>query len=357
MGGTREASPLQLERNEPALDAAAPAGRGASERQRATQMAAANRVVADTMSSGSSPRVHNDAAHDPAKQREMRALERSETLRFARGFGLADENAVAGEQARFMGEQARQTNTSHEQIVERGSQYEQQRVRLSPREIADWTTRGQTVAQKVVAHMNARHPEIPVSLDQFRVDIPRAARDKFFASTTQEAGKTVIYISIAFIQAAEANPEYVAATIVHELHGHPEYGHSYTEDLYVLSRGQLPGETVRQGLNRAEFGMYAYPTTELFAELRELEYEVDVPDELRKNDHSRDDVFAQVEYIKKTWAPRVAAALLYGFWCRIRDTPEISPKARDCFRAAIRRSFKRQMAEAILDETAEVVMQ
>jgi hypothetical protein len=119
-----------------------------------------------------------------------------------------------------------------------------------------------------------------------------------------------------FVDAVEKDPSIAYANVTHEMGGHNEYG---DEKGYQIVNGvldQIPRKEKRKATSggNSVYSAYGYMETELWAELREDEFDsdknpTDRPFEVSKS--GRDpDVRHQLEVIKATFSPVVAEALV-----------------------------------------------
>jgi len=175
-------------------------------------------------------------------------------------------------------------------------------------------------------------------------------------------GRNVCVVGRPFVRLVDANPAYVMSTVVHELHGHPEYGTygasgtEYGLELYDRAAALMPGYTQPTGPGRtSEIDAYAYQETEIYSLLRSLSYHT-APSAAHASVQQfsvdpASTVSARIGIIKQQWTPVVAQALLRGLYQRLRHDPRITTAALNAFRQGIRNNFtgaEASIAAAIL---------
>lgn len=149
-----------------------------------------------------------------------------------------------------------------------------------------------------------------------------------------------LHVGREWIEVADNNPLDVHDNIAHELGGHFEYeqygegmAHSITSE--VLSN-LPPGEAdIATTGPRNLYTAYAYPETEIFAELRE--YDLKRP--LSEGDRPEDDVPRQLRAIQARFAPRVAEAIVTELRARVQEATNISDAAKTLFDESVHDVF------------------
>src|SRR5262249_50020244 len=133
--------------------------------------------------------------------------------------------------------------------------------------------------------------------------------------------------------------------VVHELHGHPEYGDtSLGANLFAQVAKQLPPE--ERPHSAADEGMtWGYPEGELYSSLKEIPYGshgLSAPPQYY--------VQMYVDMISKQWAPVVGQAMLHGLYRRFRESPGLNEKSIAAFENAVNERFEAEpeIAAAIL---------
>jgi hypothetical protein len=151
-----------------------------------------------------------------------------------------------------------------------------------------------------------------------------------------------------FTDAATANPDYVMGVVVHEVFGHGEYGEiseSYSLELYTAARplatGALTAAERGAPPSRSERFGYGYQGTEIYAELREAQYDVRAPAALglSQGDAPATDIRNRVGLIKDKWEGTVARGILRGMYARFALDPRITPAALQLFIDAVNHHF------------------
>jgi hypothetical protein len=92
--------------------------------------------------------------------------------------------------------------------------------------VASWTTRANAAVAAMVTYASAHHPELHLTAADFLVDVPGIEnRGAGVIAYGQEvSSRRLAVVGRTFVRYVDANPAYAMSTIVHELHGHPEYG-------------------------------------------------------------------------------------------------------------------------------------
>jgi hypothetical protein len=147
----------------------------------------------------------------------------------------------------------------------------------------------------------------------------------------------ILGASIHLLRDAERDPSRVFANIAHELGGHWKYGDTVSWELTeAVLEGMSSNERRRaQSGDRHLHSVYAYPETEIIAELHEMKYS-GTP----ANDKPRYDIPAKLRDIKSRYAPEVAKALVCGLRWRVQRDPTVSQEARDFLDTSIRNVFR-----------------
>jgi hypothetical protein len=165
-------------------------------------------------------------------------------------------------------------------------------------------------------------------------------------------GKAVARVGETFARYSQANPGYVLSVVVHELHGHIEYGPYGTAgtelglSVYDAAAAKMPGYTQPPAGSegrRSELDAYAYQETEIYSVLRSYNYHVSpsAADSGKLPDIVNPDVLTtwHVKTIKDQWEPHVAQALLHGLYRRLVLDPRISAAALHAFERAVRANY------------------
>ncbi len=147
-------------------------------------------------------------------------------------------------------------------------------------------------------------------------------------------------MGMSWVEAAEADPEYVLGATLHEIFGHPAYAISGSTERQVYQAGTAHFPEYRAPRSdRDELRLYDYLGTEIYAEMREFEFYKEVSPADRKkgvksSDDPKQDIEARVKKLKQFFEPKVAEALIRGMWERFRVDPRIVPGALALFKAA-----------------------
>ena len=297
----------------------------------------------------------------------LQETQREEALTSAKTSGLADENAMAQAQADFMRTRnvASATSalpvgvapTTAQVAAQQQAQVAQTSIApavstLTAPEVTAWTTRAKAAVAAVVLHASAHHPELKLTAADFHVDVVgienRGAG--VIAYGEEIGGRQVATVGRTFVRFVDANPAYAMSVVVHELHGHPEYGpygapgSEYGLELYDKAAARMPGYTQPTGAGRtSEIDAYAYQETEIYSLLRSLPYHTPLAaaDAALQPNYVDPEptVTARIGLVKSQWEPRVAKALLRGLYQRFMADKRLSPAALAAFRRAVRANY------------------
>lgn len=206
---------------------------------------------------------------------------------------------------------------------------------LSPAAQATWNTRAAAVITKVVDACNRKDAALGITAANLKWaprDIAQSGSNVFATSGDP------IEFGMAFVETAEADPDYVVRTVVHEIAGHPDFGSrfgSYEAKIYAEAHTQeptlgLPWDT------HEEKSTYAYIGTETYAAMREVPFETplsaaDATRGLRRAIDPASNIDNKIGLIKSKYAPGVAEAVLQGLYERFRVDPRISDDALALF--------------------------
>jgi hypothetical protein len=283
--------------------------------------------------------------------------------------GLADEGQMAQAQADFMrarNQAAAQAlnpagpppDTAHvaaqQQSQVAATSIAPSTSTLSPAEVASWTTRANAAVTTMVSYAAANRPELHLAEADFHVDVEGIENRGVgvIAYGSEFGGRHVVVVGRPFVRYVDANPAYALDTVVHELHGHPEYGPygspgtEYGLKLYDLAAARMPGYTQpaagTPGRN-SELDAYAYQETEIYSLLRQYPYNVPLApaDSALAASHPDPEAWvrARIGLIKQQWEPRLAQALLHGLYRRLRLDPRITADALHAFERGVRANY------------------
>jgi len=139
-----------------------------------------------------------------------------------------------------------------------------------------------------------------------------------------------------FVDAVEKDPSIAYANITHEMGGHNEYGSEKGFQIINAVLDDLPAAERRKATagGNSVYSAYGYMETELWAELREDEFDsdknpTDRPFVTKKKGNlvREPDVKHQLEVIKETFSPAVAEALVRSLYKRALKDNRITPDA------------------------------
>ena len=302
----------------------------------------------------------------------LRRVQRSATLTSAKASGLPNQAAMAGAQSAHMQAENRAratvttgsaTPTPAQVQAEQTAQVAATSIPpstnvLTPAQVAAHAAAAASAVSVVVAHAAAHHPGLHLTAADFVVDIAgveeRGAR--VIAYGKKVGGRDVAVVGRTFTKFVQANPAYALSVVVHELHGHPEYGpyatpgSEYGLQLYDQAAAAMPGYTqpVNDPLRTddardQEIDAYGYQETEIYSLLRSLPYHTPLaakdaplqPDYL----DPEPTVAARLGIMKTQWEARVAKALVRGMYERFRLDPRLTPAALNAFRRSVTSVF------------------
>jgi Domain of unknown function (DUF4157) len=311
-----------------------------------------------------------DAAAGPYNdvlQDILRRVQRAGALESAKASGLADESAMAHTQANFMDANNKAAAaaakpvgvppTPAEIAAQQAKQVEDNSIPdagvvLTAAEEAMWTTKANAAVGVVVTYATAHHPELKLTAADINVDVKgvEARGAGVIAYGEKKGGKNVATVGRTFARYVEKNPAYAMSVIVHEIHGHPEYGvygasgAEYGLELYDKSAKLMPGYTQPVGKPRTkELDNFGYQETEIYSLLKSLTYHTP----LAAADAGLQGVYvdpeptvrARIAIIKKEWEPKVAKALLRGLYMRFRNDPTLKKVELEAFERSVRANF------------------
>lgn len=149
-------------------------------------------------------------------------------------------------------------------------------------------------------------------------------------------------VGISFIETAKADPKYVLGAVLHEIYGHPMHGsekESYAWQLYDQSTAHFPSYS-KPADRRPEMNLYAYPETEIYAEMIEASHStpVSAADKAKgvtSSDDPAADIKEKVGRLARNLEPSVAKAVLLGMWERFRIDPRLSAKSLTLYKDAV----------------------
>jgi hypothetical protein len=299
----------------------------------------------------------NDAVQDM-----LRRVQRSATLTSATASGMPNETAMAITQFSHMhAENLKLAQAATGTVSPTPAQVQAQQSTqvaatsiapstsvLTPAQVAMHAAATHSAVSAVVAYAAAHHPGLHLTAADFVVDIVglenRGAGVIAYGDVV--GGRRVAVVGRTFTRFVQANPAYALSVVVHELHGHPEYGpygtpgSEYGLTLYDQAAAMLPGYTQPTGQGRtSEIDAYAYQETEIYSLLRSLPYHTPLAakDAALQPDYVDPEptVVARLQIVQRQWEPRVAKALVRGMYERFRLDPRLAPAALSAFRRSV----------------------
>jgi hypothetical protein len=275
-----------------------------------------------------------------------RIVQEEETRAAAR---MSDDQ-IATVQSRFLKDEVRPL-TAHSRAPpkKRRSDWD----RLPPTERGTWLSRGNEAIEKIVAYATARFPHLGIRPTHFRLGFADCGRE-ILAFTEEDGPHGVrVVVGYEFVGVARSKPAYMMDVVVHELYGHPGYAKDNAEyelALYDAAMAKLPEyvKPPRDSQARAwEIYDYAYPASEIYAELRATPYgTLPPPDEgflagipLVPNTDPKLIVATMLGLIRRRWAPTLFIPLIRGLRMRMVIDPSITGDALKLFDEAVRDNF------------------
>ncbi len=242
--------------------------------------------------------------------------------------------------------------------IEKKSKDELEFEKKKKAEKEKWEARANAVIVALTAHIKSKYPELKVTKENFKANFEGVeARGKgvFAMGGTGPNGERLCQFGQEFVEAAEADLDYVVSTVVHEVFGHPEFGdqgQEYHLKLYDAAAAKMEGYEKPTGKKRgSEIDNFGYQGTEIYSWLREAPYYKEPTAEHRKKGISGGDPGATIDYrvdmIRKYWHPKLASALARGLYQRFRNDPRITPPSLKLYENAVRKVFGDE-ADAIL---------
>jgi Domain of unknown function (DUF4157) len=192
------------------------------------------------------------------------------------------------------------------------------------------------LAKKEVPAMKLKESDIELDPDQIAKESVKRGMSIFALS-----GRPMI-VGLLFIEAAKANPKYVLGPVLHEIHGHPMHGgesESFAWKLYEESTKHFPSYS-RPADRRPEENLFAYPETEIYAEMIEASHATslstaDKAKGIVGSDEPSADIMEKVGRLARNLEPSVAKAVLLGMWERFRIDPRLTPASLQLFKDAV----------------------
>jgi hypothetical protein len=209
---------------------------------------------------------------------------------------------------------------------------------LSPADKAAWTANATTVINNVIASVRGTPLEAMVAARGI-VASPGEC-ESYGAFAYYSSGDNRLHVGRTWIQIAAHNPRDVHDNIEHELGGHFEYtqyGAGMADAIMqgVLSRLSATERARATAGPRPVYSAYAYPETEIFAELREHRLRTAGSG----GDDPATDVPRQLRAIRDRFAPNVARAIVTELRQRVQEASNITAAAKTLFDNSVRAVF------------------
>jgi len=208
----------------------------------------------------------------------------------------------------------------------------------------DWNARASKAIAAVVSTAAKKASHLKISPADIKWD---PVRIEGYPSRIYALSGRPYIVGMSFIEAAEADPEYVLGSVLHEIFGHPEYGDldsSYERKIYDKATTSYFPSYAKPADQQNERLSYGYIGTEIYAEMREFEYAKPIlPAHAQKGISGGDEPAANIDELvlklRTLYEPTVARALLTGMWERFRIDPRLVPGALALFVASAEKYF------------------
>jgi hypothetical protein len=209
---------------------------------------------------------------------------------------------------------------------------------MSAADQAAWLANAATVITRVITSVHGTPLEQMVAARGI-VASPQEC-ESYNAFAYYSSSDNRLHVGQHWIEIADHNPRDVHDNIAHELGGHFEYGQYGTGMSDLIMQGVLgnlpPSERAAATAGpKSVYSAYAYPETEIFAELREF----DLRTPASGGDRPSTDVPRQLESIRDRFAPSVAHAIVLELRQRVLETSNISDAAKALFDTSVRTVF------------------
>ncbi|WP_250002274.1 DUF4157 domain-containing protein [Actinoplanes sp. M2I2] len=296
----------------------------------------------------------------------LQRVQRSATLTSAAGSGMANENAMVVAQSAHMQAEnlalAQATTgvaapTPVQVQAEQRNQVAATSVPpsvpvMTPAQEAAYTTAATTAVAAFVAWATANNPGLGLAVADFSVQV-RAVEARglnVIAKGGTVGGRRVAVVGRTFTRYVQADPAYALSVVMHELHGHPEYGpygtpgSEYGLTLYDKAAAMAPGYVQPVGTDRtSEMDAYGYQETEIYSLLRSLPFHKPLaPAHAALQPYYLEpepNVVRRLQLMRDQWAAGVAKALVRGMYERFRLDPRLTPAAMSAFRRSVNTVF------------------
>lgn len=206
-----------------------------------------------------------------------------------------------------------------------------------------WNARAAVVIAKVVSACAKVATQLGIT----------AANLKWAPKEVAQAGSNVyafsgdpISFGMRFVETAEADPDYVVRTVVHEIAGHPGFGDrkkSAEAIIYAEAHTAEPSLGTPWDTEE-ETNSFAYIGTEIYAALREAPFEVPLTPAHQSQGlitaiGPASNIDGKVGLVKLKFTGPTAIAIVQGLYERFRVDPRVTPKALKLFVKAVETHF------------------
>lgn len=286
----------------------------------------------------------------------MRNAELMQLVEMVRSTGMTIDE-MGSEQKTFMESQAKAEGKTvgefiHEKVKTQGygGANSDKWDALKPSEQADYAKRFRAVVKRL-------ETEAPDGIKEIIRDSKKKGGGFIWEPADVEKNGAFAYTNddwslhagVKFVDAVEQDLDAAYPSIAHEMAGHNEYGHNergfsiFNNALSKLSKEDQKKAT--EGKN-STYSTFGYMETEIWAELREEEFDNDhnntdkpFKESIKRGKTVPADVKRQLERIKETFAPKIAEALVKSLYLRAKEDPRIKASAFFQFRADIKTVF------------------
>lgn len=214
---------------------------------------------------------------------------------------------------------------------------------LSAVDRGKWNARAAAVIVKVVAGCAKVAPQLGIT----------AANLRWAPREVAQAGSNVYAFAgdpfsfgMRFVETAEANPEYVVRTVVHEVAGHPGFGDRYkSAEAIVYAQAHRAEPSLGAPWDtEEETNSFAYIGTEIYAALREQPFDVPLTPVHQSQGlitaiAPASNIDGKVGLVKLKFTEPTATAIMQGLYERFRVDPRVAPKALDLFVKTVEKHF------------------
>lgn len=206
-----------------------------------------------------------------------------------------------------------------------------------------WNARAAAVITKVVTACAKVAPQLGIS----------AANLKWAPKEVAQAGSNVyafsgdpISFGMSFVETAEADPDYVVRTVVHEIAGHPGFGErTKSAEAIIYAEAHVAQPSLGKPWDtEEETNSFAYIGTEIYAALREAPFEVPLTAAHQSQGlitaiGPASNIDGKVGLVKLKFTGPTGIAIVQGLYERFRVDPRVTPKALKLYVKSVETHF------------------